>query len=240
MDLNETEQLAIAGVLFGLLVYLLTRENQPWFTDTGLYGETGGDSGTSSVDVAQQSSDSYWVPDSSGFMTASLPSDGLFTRLVGGMKMSNVDVSLLNNPNIQAFLRVIRVGEGTNDAGGYTRLFGGGQFSDLSWHPNITVTAGRYTSTAAGAYQFLYSTWMETAKAMGLKDFSPRSQDIAALGRLAYRGAIDDILQGNFTAALQKTSKEWASLPFSPYGQPVISLAKAQNIFYQYGGTVSA
>jgi hypothetical protein len=38
---------------------------------------------------------------------------------------------LLREPNVQAFLRVIRAGEGTADDDGYRRQFGGKLFSKL-------------------------------------------------------------------------------------------------------------
>lgn len=156
----------------------------------------------------------------------------------GNTAMRNVNRGLLNNPNIRAFLAVIRRGEGTSDAGGYNRLFGGGTFSSYAAHPNILVSKSGYKSTAAGAYQFLKSTWDETAQIMGLRDFSPASQDIGALGRLAYRGAIEDIIAGRFTDALKKTGKEWASLPYSPYGQPVISFNTALAVYKNNGGNL--
>lgn len=159
--------------------------------------------------------------------------------LIGSMNMRTVDKNLINHPQIQAFLRVIRRGEGTADPTGYYRLFGGGTFTDTSWHPNVRVPFRNTYSTAAGAYQFLYRTWIETAKAMELPDFSPLSQDLGALGRLAYRNAIDDIVAGNFEAAILKTAKEWASLPGSPYGQPTISMQTALNTFIGSGGQVA-
>ena len=64
-----------------------------------------------------------------------------------------------------------------------------------------TWRGGRYTSAAAGAYQFLPSTWKTVAKTLRLPNFEAPSQDMAAL------------------------AKEWASLPnqrgASHYGQPV-------------------
>lgn len=163
----------------------------------------------------------------------------LTDTFMGNNSIKTIDKNLLNNPQIQAFLRVIRRGEGTADNGGYNRLFGGGTFDSFDWHPNILVKKGAWTSTAAGAYQFLKSTWDETARLMDLTDFSPISQDLGALGRLAYRGAINDILAGNFELALQKTGKEWASLPGSPYGQPTISFETALNTFQINGGIIA-
>lgn len=160
------------------------------------------------------------------------------TGTSGVAAMRNVNRALVNHPQIRAFLAVIRKGEGTADAGGYSRLFGGGTFDSYAWHPGIVVKKSGYSSSAAGAYQFIKPTWDETAGAMGLKDFSPVSQDIGAIGRLAFRGAIDDILAGRFLDAIKKTGKEWASLPYSPYGQPVISYQTALNTFKNNGGSI--
>lgn len=158
---------------------------------------------------------------------------GSFMRV---SNMKNLSSGLLGDRNVQAFLRVIRTGEGTADAGGYSRLYGGAQFSGFADHPRKKVTAGRWTSTAAGAYQFLESTWDETKSIMGLKDFSPTSQDMGALGRIAARNALADVLAGRFDSAVRKCALEWASLPGSPYGQPVISWERARKIYASAGG----
>lgn len=155
-------------------------------------------------------------------------------------KMREVRAEQLSLQNVAALLRVIRVGEGTADGGGYTRLFGGGTFKSFADHPRILVTKAGYRSTAAGAYQFLETTWDETARIMGLKDFSPASQDLAALGRIAARGALDDAIAGRLESALRKIAREWASLPGSPYGQPTITLSRAQQVFADAGGTTYA
>jgi muramidase (phage lysozyme) len=76
------------------------------------------------------------------------------------------------------------------------------------------------TSTAAGAYQFLARTWDEVAAALELPDFSPQSQDVAALWLIRRRGALADLREGRFDDFVAKCAKEWASLPGSPYGQP--------------------
>ncbi|WP_235548587.1 glycoside hydrolase family 24 protein [Noviherbaspirillum sp. Root189] len=150
--------------------------------------------------------------------------------------MRTVDLSVLTNPNVQAILRVIRTGEGTADEAGYRRIFGGQMFTSYDDHPRITVTKSGYKSTAAGAYQMLASTWDETRKMMGLSDFSPASQDAAAVGRIAARGALPDVLAGRFDVAIKKIAKEWASLPGSPYGQPVMTIDKARQIYAMAGG----
>lgn len=161
--------------------------------------------------------------------------------LTGGFlkisRMKTVTQADVLNKNVQAFLRVIRHGEGTDDANGYRRLFGGALFTGYADHPRVTVKKSGYVSTAAGAYQILSDTWDETKSYMGLKDFTPASQDAAAVGRIAARGALDDVKAGRFTDAVKKCAKEWASLPFSPYGQPTINLATAQGVYAANGGS---
>jgi lysozyme len=245
---DDTLFLLFSGIALGAVGYFAYKQRAPTFA---YYGNSEYSHDYSlPISVSEQPSEYYseFVSESSIYpdtventpQAVATESDNFIVRFFGNMKMSDVDPLLLYNPNISAFLRMIRVGEGTADDGGYNRLFGGGTFDSFSWHPNIKVSKSGYTSTAAGAYQFLYSTWNDTAKAMGLNDFSPASQDLGALGRLAYRGAINDILAGNFTRALQKTSKEWASLPYSPYGQPTISLSRAKTLYASYGGTINA
>lgn len=148
--------------------------------------------------------------------------------------------TLLLNANVQAFLLLIRNGEGTiPPRGGYNTLFGGGTFNSFDVHPNILINKNGYKSTAAGAYQFLYRTWTQIKNELGLSDFTPHSQDIAAVRKLQTRGALQDIKDGKITSAIQKTNKEWASLPGAPYGQPTQKLSKALAFYKSNGGTLS-
>lgn len=176
------------------------------------------------------------IDDSGILEDAAQAVDGLTGGMMRLSAMAQVTTAQVANKNVQAFLRVIRRGEGTSDQGGYSRLFGGEQFASFADHPRVLVVKGGYHSTAAGAYQFLASTWDETARIMGLKDFGQASQDRAAVGRIAARGALADVIAGRFEMAVRKCAKEWASLPFSPYGQPVISMATAQSVFAANGG----
>jgi muramidase (phage lysozyme) len=149
--------------------------------------------------------------------------------------------SALLNPNVRAFLAVIRAGEGTSDPDGYRRHFGGELFSDFSQHPKRAITkllGGQpLTSTAAGAYQFLSKTWSECQNALKLPDFSPESQDLAAVYLIDRRGALDAVIRGDLEVAIAKCAKEWASLPGSPYGQPTKTLAQCIAVYEAAGGT---
>lgn len=151
--------------------------------------------------------------------------------------------AMLNESNVQAFLQVIRDGEGTAGAMGYQTMVGGGLFYDMADHPRqfVAIRSGNTTirSSAAGAYQMLSRTWDEAKSAMGLPDFSPASQDIAALFLINRRGALDDVRAGRLDAAIRRTAKEWASLPGSPYGQPTRTMAQASNVYQSAGGVIA-
>jgi muramidase (phage lysozyme) len=153
-------------------------------------------------------------------------------------------LSLLDDPNVKAFLHTIRVGEGTSDPMGYRRHFGGSHFDTYADHPRRIITAGlgsnRYDSSAAGAYQFLSKTWTECATALGLADFSPRNQDAAALFLIDRRRALDDVIAGRFEDAVKKCAREWASLPGSPYGQPTKTMHEALTTYTAAGGSLYA
>ncbi len=150
----------------------------------------------------------------------------------------------LTYPNVKAFLRMLRYGEGTIDDGGYSRMFGGRSFTSFADHPRqaITKTHGGkpITSTAAGAYQFLARTWDGLVKQYGFKDFSPANQDLGAVALIKGRKALDDVIAGRLEVAIMKCNKEWASLPGSPYGQPVVTFAQAKQVYEAAGGALSS
>lgn len=145
------------------------------------------------------------------------------------------------SPNLQAFLRVIRAGESSQTPDAYRMKVGGGLVESLADHPRqrIWIEALKVWSTAAGAYQFLAGTWDECRQALGLPDFSPESQDRAAVFLVKRRGALDDVEAGRIEQAITKCAKEWASLPGSPYGQPLRTMAQALATYKQYGGTMA-
>ncbi len=150
-------------------------------------------------------------------------------------------VIALDHPNVRAFLRMIRHGEGTADEDGYRRMFGGELFDSFADHPRRAITkklGGKpITSTAAGAPQFLARTWDGLVKQYGFADFSPKNQDLGCVALIKGRKALEDVVAGRFEQAVMKCNKEWASLPGSPYGQPVVTMARARQEYREAGGT---
>lgn len=148
------------------------------------------------------------------------------------------------NGNVKAFSQMLRHGEGTLGYKGYSTLFGGKLFQGFDDHPRLKVTAGsagkQYTSTAAGAYQFLSGTWDDLTKAYGQTDFSPNAQDAKVVGLYIRRNALNSILAGQIEEAVRLCCKEWASLPESPYGQPTVTMEKALEWYREAGGILHA
>lgn len=117
---------------------------------------------------------------------------------------------------------------GPESSGRYDVIYGGERFTEMKDHPRKSVqirtgpNAGK-TSSAAGRYQFLGSTWDEQAAKLGLKDFSPESQDKAAWNLAAERfkaetGAdLEQALMSRDPARLAEIGKAlaptWTSLP---------------------------
>lgn len=145
--------------------------------------------------------------------------------------------------NLTAFLMTIRTGEGTAGPNGYRMMFGGGLFDSFADHPRkrntFTMSGKPITSTAAGAYQFLERTWDTLARRLGLPDFSPESQDLAAIELIRDAGALNDVFAGRFATAVNKVRRIWASMPGAGYGQPEVALSRLQAAYENAGGVVN-
>ena len=146
--------------------------------------------------------------------------------------------ALSREQNVAAFLHAIRLGEGTEDDAGYSRLFGGAPFDGFDDHPRQRIKRGRLTSTAAGAYQILSRTWDEMAAKYGFHTFYPLDQDAAAVGLLLRRGALEDVRAGRIIEAVAKCCREWASLPGAPYGQPTVTVVQFLKAYRKHDGRV--
>jgi muramidase (phage lysozyme) len=133
---------------------------------------------------------------------------------------------------------------GPESAGKYNVMYGGKTFDlkDGTQHPDqgAVITRGAnagQTSTAAGRYQFINSTWKAEQKKLGLKDFSPENQDKAAwdLAKTNYKArnkgrdletdlkSKDPAMRANIAHSLSST---WTSLPGSQTGETGTSMNK--------------
>lgn len=118
--------------------------------------------------------------------------------------------------NVRNFLNFLSKAEGAS----YNTIVGGGSFNDFSKHPNVVgLRTADGPSTAAGAYQITGTTYRDVAGKLGIKDFSEASQDQIAIELIRQKGALQDVSNGNWEAAINKLGGTWASLPSSPYGQ---------------------
>jgi lysozyme len=156
--------------------------------------------------------------------------------------------------NVGAFLATIKQCEGTADAADPYRVCYAYRHTvqSLADHPAVTgewrgetlpaamCAASGYgpgcVSTAAGAYQIIKPTWLRLKAKLRLPDFSPASQDAAAVELLRERGAYARLAVGDLAGAVRKASAEWASLPGSTAGQGGRSMAQVQAWFGGFGG----
>jgi lysozyme len=160
--------------------------------------------------------------------------------------------------NIRAFLELIAWAEGTaREPDPYRVCYGYRHvIVDFREHPAITGEwrgeklpdlmcrgAGLKpgcVSTAAGKYQMIKGTWIVARDALGLKDFSPKSQDRACVQRIASRGALRAVEEGRVATAISLCRKEWASLPGAGYaGQAERTVAGLQEAYLAAGGTIA-
>ena len=163
----------------------------------------------------------------------------------------------MSESNVTAFLDLIAYAEGTAGRGDGYRICYGYRHTirNLSDHPAITGEwrgeklsdalckgaglAPGCVSTAAGRYQLIRPTWAACKRALGLPDFSPDSQDQAAIYLIRQRGAIDDVRAGRVAEAVDKCRREWASLPGAGYGQGERKLSQLVAAFQDAGGVLA-
>jgi muramidase (phage lysozyme) len=137
---------------------------------------------------------------------------------------------------LRTILDVLSFAEGTYAYGddGYRLIYGGSLFENFDDHPRIVVCLpyrGKpLCATAAGRYQILQRTFDR----LGLPDFSPQSQDIAAIKLLAENGIMELLKQShNFEDIVTRLNKTWATLPGAPYGQPTKAFSVLKNFYLE-------
>jgi muramidase (phage lysozyme) len=152
--------------------------------------------------------------------------------------------NVYSSANLKAFLMVIRYAEGTDSQDGYQIQYTGTRFYDFADHPRIArcgnIRGKSVCSTAAGAYQFLETTWDDVASAVGVSDFSPASQDRGAMELIYRAGAMSDVESGKIPKAIAKLANVWASFPRwsgdadGSYSQSVVSMDELLQVFRYY------
>jgi muramidase (phage lysozyme) len=141
-----------------------------------------------------------------------------------------VILAALSNTNVKAVLRVLRAGESHQNDDAYTLLNGGGHFTDLSWHPYYGLPTP--PAKAAGAYQYLGTTWKRYAEKYNVTAFSKEDQDFVAVADIAEHGALNAAIAGDLATVIRLLSKEWVSLPGLG--------TKARLVFENFGGRSDA
>ncbi|WP_055076849.1 caspase family protein [Pseudanabaena sp. 'Roaring Creek'] len=148
-----------------------------------------------------------------------------------GITSSSTSTPSTVSKKMQAFLKVIRFVEGTDDELGYNRM----KFTDVAFksyadHPRqINCTLDRLCTDAAGAYMFLSTTWDQIRKSLNLKDFSPSSQDKSAIELIKEVGAATKIENGDIQSSIYSICTIWAEIPCSDgksaYGQQSVPIS---------------
>ena len=110
-------------------------------------------------------------------------------------------------------------------------------FGNYAAHPN--VLNHELNSTAAGRYQLLYRYFEPYAKQLGLRDFSPLSQDLIAIQQIREQRALPLIQSGHIAAAISACANIWASLPGNGYGQHENNIAMLSAAYKSAGGIVA-
>ena len=95
-------------------------------------------------------------------------------------------------------------------------------------------------STGAGRYQLFFPLVDDAyRKQLGLKDFSPKSQDAVALQQTLRSVALLPMIdRGDIRQAIDRCSNIWASLPGAGYGQFEHKADSLIAKFKEAGGTV--
>lgn len=141
--------------------------------------------------------------------------------------MAQITPQQAGGVNVVAFLDMLAWSEGTDNERqptrdrGYDVLVGGQMYTGYADHPRVLVDLPRLgiQSTAAGRYQLLRRYFDAYRKSLGLKDFTPLSQDLIALQQIRERRALPLIQAGKIAEAIAAVRNIWASLPGAGYGQ---------------------
>ena len=149
----------------------------------------------------------------------------------------------INNQR-KAFLDMLAWSEGTDNGRQKTEILGydvivGGELFTGARSPSQTCHAKPKTQinrrrTLPASFPEI---WWDACKQLGLKDFSPKSQDAVALQQIKERGALPMIDRGDIRQAIDRCSNIWASF-LAGYGQFEHKADSLIAKFKKAGGTV--
>lgn len=165
----------------------------------------------------------------------------VYRNLFKGKMEKVINDTVVHPTNLTAFLKMLRHCEGTAGINGYRTHFGGSLFDSYKDHPRKyfqfkNKRGESQRTSAAGAYQFIVPTWDSLKKRLKLPDFSPASQDLAAIELIREKGALEDVKNGVLDRALVKLRSVWASLPTSTEPQPHKTGAQVLDYYLKAGG----
>lgn len=154
--------------------------------------------------------------------------------------------------NVAAFIAMIHAAEGTAVFGAekYNVLFGSTPayplyFLEMDTHPAVRTygewdgNPGLDYTTAAGAAQITHTTWKRLSAKLGLDDFSPSTQDAMTRELIAEAGALEDVEEGRFDAAVAKLGGVWASLPSATVPQKHRTYEWVRAAYLNAGGALA-
>lgn len=129
--------------------------------------------------------------------------------------------------NTTAMLGLIAWAEGTDDR--YNVIYTGAKFDSFDQHPARVMCSAGICSDAAGRYQFLSTTWGPLKTKLNLPDFSPQSQDKAAIELIKQCGGYGAAVRGDVAGFADRCWSQWASLQ-SATGQKLDQRQRSHSI----------
>lgn len=141
----------------------------------------------------------------------------ILTRIARAGTMAAKLPDTPQNKRLKAFLKLIRTYESSLTPMAYYMHSGGGYTFDLSKHPKkltyLTVNGKKIGTTAFGAYQITYDTYLDFGVKMGITGFSHADQDNIAINILRHHGVPSFLDKGLIEEAIQVAGIRWAAFP---------------------------
>ena len=167
--------------------------------------------------------------------------------LLAGLSDYQIKKACIYMVRVRAFLDVIAWAEtGSMGNASYTVIVfkGGNRIKNFSTHPFvgggwkanqncafIRRAGKRVCSSASGRYQIMDFNYRSLTQKGIIRDFTPASQDKAAIYYLQQKRVVKDIAFGSFEKAACKVGGHWASFPCNNYRQPQKKMQQLRTVF---------